>query len=159
MFIRKCIKINKITAKKYFFYQLVESVRTERGPRQVLLLNLGADLELAPEDTKILANRIEEIVAGTQSLLPVPEHIELLARRFANELIKKRSEVFQSENHDENSEKQVDYQTVDINTLKHEHSRAIGVETIAYETFKELSLDEKFKELGFLAGWPVPETN
>ena len=149
MYIRKCIKINKITSKKYFFYQLVESIRTERGPRQVLLLNLGADLEIVPEETKTLANRIEEILLGIHSLLPIPEHIELLARRFANELIKKKSEVFQNESHEENPEKLFDYQTVDINTLKHEHSRTVGVETIAYEAFKDLSLEEKFEELGF----------
>ena len=149
MFIRKCIKTDKVTGKKYFFYQLVEAVRTERGPRQVTLLNLGADLEIEPEEAKALANRIEEIVKGIHSLLPSPPHIELLARRFANELIKKKSEVFQYETtHETKLEQQFDYQTVDINTLKHEHSRTIGVETIAYATFKELSLEEKLQELG-----------
>ena len=149
MFIHKCIKTDKITGKKYFFYQLVEAVRTERGPRQVTLLNLGADLEIAPEDLKTLANRIEEILKGIHTLLPLPPHIELLARRFANELIKKKSEVFQPETvHETKPERQSDYQTVDINTLKHEHSRTIGVETIAYATFKELCLEEKLRELG-----------
>jgi transposase len=150
MFIRKCIKTDKVTGKKYFFYQLVEAVRTERGPRQATLLNLGADLEIAPEETKLLANRIEEIVKGIQSLVPSASHIELLARRFANELIKKQSEVFQYETtHEAESEKQCDYHTVDINTLKQEHCRTVGVETVAYAAFKELSLEEKFQELGF----------
>jgi hypothetical protein len=30
MFIRKCIKTDPVTGKKYFFYQLVESIRTDR---------------------------------------------------------------------------------------------------------------------------------
>ena len=150
MFIRKCIKTDKVTGKKYFFYQLVEAIRTERGPRQVTLLNLGADIEIAPEDAKALANRIEEIVKGIHSLLPTPSHIEILARRFANELIKKKSEVFQYATVGEaKSEEQFDYQIVDINTLKHEHSRTVGVETIAYATLKELSLEEKLEELGY----------
>ena len=150
MFIRKCIKTDKVTGKKYFFYQLVEAVRTDRGPRQVTLLNLGADLEISPDETKPLANRIEEMVKGMNSLLPPPPHIEILARRFANELIKKQSEVFQCETvPDVSSEKQSDYQTIDVNTLKHEHSRTVGVETIAYAAFKELSFEEKLQELNF----------
>lgn len=149
MFIRKCIKTDKITGKKYFFYQLVEAIRTERGPRQVTLLNLGANIEIAPEETKALANRIEEMLTGIHSLLPAPPHIEVLARRFANELLKKKSEVFQHATVCEvKSEEQSDYQIVDINTLKHEHSRTVGVETIAYATFKELSLEEKLQALG-----------
>jgi len=150
MFIRKCIKTDKITGKKYFFYQLVEAVRTDRGPRQAILLNLGANLDISPDETKILANRIEEMVKGIDSFFLPPLHIEILARRFANELIKKQSEFFQCEAVPESSsENQPDYQTIDVSTLKHEHSRTIGVETIAYAAFKELSLEEKLQELNF----------
>jgi hypothetical protein len=71
-------------------------VRTERGPRQTTLLNLGADLGIAPEETKLLANRIEEIFAGVNSFLLPDEHIELLAQRFANDLIKNAPRYFKA---------------------------------------------------------------
>ena len=101
-------------------------MRTERGPRQTTLLNLGANLGITPEETKLLANRIEEIFTGANSFLPTPPHIELLAQRFANELIKKRSEVFQSSTSPD-APSAPDYYTVDINTLKNEKPRTVGV--------------------------------
>ena len=72
MFIRKTRILNRKTKKTYFNYQLVEAFRTERGPRQRILLNLGADLDLNKEDCKLLANRIETIVTGQQELILLP---------------------------------------------------------------------------------------
>lgn len=156
MFIRKCIKTDPVTGKKYFFYQLVESVRTERGPRQTTLLNLGADLSISREETKTLANRIEEIFSGISTFLEPSSHIELLAQKFARELIKKRSEVFQSEHTKKpiavNSLVEVsetDFHTVDVNTLKHNQARTVGVETISHAIFEELELGKKLQECGF----------
>jgi transposase len=147
MFIRRCIKIDKVTGKKYFFYQLVESIRTDRGPRQTTLLNLGADLPITADETKLLADRIEQISSGIHTLFLPTEHIETLAQRFARELIKKRSEVFQSPTTPDPTE--TDFQTVDVNSLKNEQARTVGVETIAYASFQELGIDQQLSELGF----------
>ncbi len=141
MFIRKCIKIEKLTKKKYFFYQLVESIRTERGPRQRLLLNIGSKLDLSKEEKKLLANRIEEIITGITSLFSYSEQIESLANRFAKALLKKQSQI------SEPKPQEKEYHAVDINTIKNENPRTIGIETIAYESLKELGLDQKLKEL------------
>ena len=64
MFIRKTHLVNRETKKSYFNFQLVESIRTERGPRQRILLNLGSHLDLDKQECKLLANRIEEIALG-----------------------------------------------------------------------------------------------
>ena len=54
--------------KKYYEYpHLVESVRTEKGPRQRLALNLG-NLEIAPSQYQAFARRVEEILTGQRSL-------------------------------------------------------------------------------------------
>ena len=50
--------------------KLVESVRTEKGPRQRTLLNLGTDFELPEERWKELADRIESIVTARGPLFP-----------------------------------------------------------------------------------------
>ena len=47
MFIKKVRKRNGRTRKIYQYLQLVESVRTDKGPRQRLVLNLG-NLDLEP---------------------------------------------------------------------------------------------------------------
>jgi hypothetical protein len=147
MFIRKCIKTDKVTGKKYFFYQLVESIRTDRGPRQTTLLNLGADLPINADEAKLLADRIEQISSGIHTLFLPAEHIEILAQRFARELVKKRSEVFQSPTTPDATESV--FQTIDVNSLKNEQARTVGVETIAYASFQELGIDRQLNELGF----------
>ncbi len=60
--------------KTFTYQRLMESVRTARGPRQRLLLNLGK-LDLPRQDWKTLANRIEEILSGQQSFDAVSPHI------------------------------------------------------------------------------------
>ena len=64
MFIRKKAKKDKKSNKEYYSYQLVESVRTERGPRQRILLYLNSDLDLTKEERYTLACCIEDTVKG-----------------------------------------------------------------------------------------------
>jgi hypothetical protein len=52
MYIRKVTHTDKKNLKEYYTYKLVESIRTERGPRQRTLLNLGADFTLPEKDLK-----------------------------------------------------------------------------------------------------------
>jgi hypothetical protein len=52
----------------------MESYRTDRGPRQRPILNLGK-LDLPQDQWKLLADRIEEKVIGQQSLMEVAEHV------------------------------------------------------------------------------------
>jgi hypothetical protein len=77
MFIRAIRKENRGSTQVYFYHQLFESVRTPRGPRQCILLNLGT-LEIPPGEWKELANRIEELYLGQQSLTPPAPHLEAL---------------------------------------------------------------------------------
>jgi hypothetical protein len=46
MFIKKTTKTERSTGKIYCAYQLVESIRTAKGPRQRILLYMGADIDL-----------------------------------------------------------------------------------------------------------------
>ena len=49
--------------KSYEYLHLVENVRTEKGPRQRLILNLGA-LDIPQDKYKELANCIEAMLCG-----------------------------------------------------------------------------------------------
>ena len=145
MYIRKTKKIDPQSGREYFFLQLVESVRTERGPRQRILLNLCAELDLDANELKELANRIEEIAAGQQSFLLPPEKIETLAQSFASRLVKShlnscpRAHKCQSEQ---------DWQTIDANSIEHYEPRSIGCEHLLHHVAKQLKLDGALERLG-----------
>ena len=145
MFIRKTTHTDRKAQKAYHTFKLIESVRTERGPRQRMLLNLGADFSLPEEQWKDLANRIEEILTGQDPLLPYPQEIETLATRYARKLIgyQGATQAAKRERRDP------DYHRVDINSIDNERSRTIGAEHVVYETIKFLELDRLLMALGF----------
>ena len=145
MFIRKTTHTNKGNKKEYHTFKLIESVRTERGPRQRMLLNLGTGFTLAEERWKDLANRIEEIVTGQDTLWVYPEEVETLAIRYARKVIDYQGKPGKGEEKSADP----DYQRVDIDTIDNERSRSVGAEHVVYETIKSLELDDLFTVLGF----------
>lgn len=131
MYIRRVTHIDKKNLKEYYTYKLVESIRTERGPRQRIILNLGTDLPLPEKDWKDLANRIEELITGQGSLFAYPEEIEQYARLYAKKAIRYQG----AHPFGQNKVNPVaaspyvekpDYHKVDINTLENEHPRPVG---------------------------------
>ena len=87
MFIRRVGHKDSKNRKEYYTYKLVESIRTERGPRQRDVLNLGVHFDLPKEQWKVLSNCIEEIITGQKSLIDYPKEIKTLAKRYARVII------------------------------------------------------------------------
>jgi hypothetical protein len=143
MFIRKVDHKNKKNRNKYFTYKLVDSIRTERGPRQRVILNLGVDFNLPQEQWKDLANCIEEIITGQKPLIDYPKAISSLAKRYARRIIREQASVI-----DEGEDIPPDYATIDVNSVENEEARTVGAEYVVYETIKELEIDRKLKKLG-----------
>ena len=133
MFIRRIPHKNKKTRKEYHTYKLVDSVRTERGPRQREILNLGVDFDLPKEQWKDLANCIEAHITGQESLIDYPKEVRTLARRYAKKIIRKQACVVAEE------DLAPDYATVDVNSVENEEARTVGAEYVVYETIKELN--------------------
>jgi hypothetical protein len=146
MFIRKTSHTDNKTGQGYCTYKLVESIRTERGPRQRTVLNLGADFSLAQDKWKEVADRIETIISGQLSLLPVPEEIEQTAQRCAKKIIRRHGQRTPVPEHEQNK---ADFQTVDVNSLENEQIRSVGGESVVLATIKELELENKLESLGF----------
>lgn len=146
MFIRKTTHTDIKTGQVYCTYKLVESIRTERGPRQRTVLNLGADFSLAQDKWKEVADRIETIISGQLSLLPVPEEIEQTAQRYAKKIIRRHGQSTPVPAHEQNK---ADFQTVDVNSLENEQIRSTGGESVVLATIKELELENKLESLGF----------
>jgi transposase len=142
MFIRKVIHRDKKNRREYHTFKLLESLRTERGPRQRMVLNLGADFSLPEEHWKDLANHIEEIVTGQHPLFTCPEEVESLADLYARRIIAYHGEATVRR-------ADPDYQRVDIDTIDNELPRSVGAEHVVCETIRTLGLDELLTTLGF----------
>lgn len=88
MFIRRKIKILK--GQSYEQHQLLKSVRTDRGPRQEVVLNMGA-LDLPKHQWKDLADAIEDQLNNQAPFYfeeGCPE-VENLAAHFAQMIVSK----------------------------------------------------------------------
>jgi len=143
MFIRTVEHKNKKNHRKYRTYKLVDSVRTERGPRQTTVLNLGSDFKLPKKHWKQLANCIEEIITEQQNIFEYPQKIRALADQYARRVIRKHSVVIVPE-----KKRSPDYVTVDLSSINNESLRTAGAEHVVYETIKLLEIDKKLVDLG-----------
>jgi transposase len=143
MFIRKVPHKDKKNRKEYFTYKLVESVRTERGPRQRDVLNLGVSFDLPREQWKELANCIEATLTGQRPLFDYPKKISTLSRKYAKEISRQQAQAI------DGAEKVAsDYQVVDVNSVDSEDVRTVGAEHVVCETIGQLGLDRKLRSLG-----------
>jgi transposase len=139
MYIKKVIKGNGHTEKKYEYLHLVESIRTEEGPRQKFILNLGK-LDLDPSLYKTLARRIEDILTGQKSFDNIPAEIEKIARNTATKIFDKRAEA----NQDSESS---DFLMFDINSIEASKSRSFGGEYLCDSIWNELEMNEFLKKM------------
>lgn len=146
MFIKEIEKRNKGYNKLFVYHRLMESYRTECGPRQRTILNLGK-LYLPKEHWKMLADRIEEIVFAQSSFVPVEYNIEQLAHHYANTIIQNR--LLTTPQDDLSKQHIADYDTVDLNSLTNTQGRTIGAEYVGLSIFRGLRLEKLFRELGF----------
>lgn len=139
MFIVTIKKKNKGSPTVFEYQHLVESIRTDKGPRQRFLLALGK-LELPKEEWPLLAKRINEIVHGQERIFCDKPEIERLANQYAQALIRKYETEY--------DDTPPDFQKVDINSATTSEQRTIGAEYTALSFLKKLELEQLFFELG-----------
>ncbi len=141
MFIREIIKKNPGYAKPFIYHRLIEAVRTPKGPRQTVLLNLGT-LDIPREEWKTLANRIEDILSGQNSFLLPSAHIETLAQHYAHMLRQKEISSLPVE------EVEPVWETLNMNSLKTSVFRSIGGEIAGSWAFEKLGFPGLLSEIG-----------
>jgi hypothetical protein len=148
MFIRETTKSKK--GKKYIQHQLVESVRTPNGPRQILILNLGF-LDLTRNNWKELANTIECELHGQKRLFPADPEIEKLAKHYAKIIIRERlsKQAEATQNDPVANKTEPLYETVDVNSVSTSDNRTIGAEHLVTSSMQQYELDKIFKKLKF----------
>ena len=146
MFIREIEKKNPGSDKVFISHRLVESIRTARGPRQRVVMNLGK-LDLHEEKWKELANRIEEIVYGHEMrLIEAPREIEALAQHYAQLLIRKQ---LAEKKEEQSTEKDEDFQSINVNGVFSSENKRIGPEHVGLAAMKALGFFDLFQQLGF----------
>lgn len=140
MYVRRVKKRNGSTKKVYEYLHLVESVRTEKGPRQRLILNLG-NLDIHPSQYKAFAQRVEDILIGQKSFITLDSKIEKHAQNASRQIFKKQAKEI-SDTVDTN------YQNVDVNSLETEFHRSLGAEYLCHCIWNELKMSEFFIRQG-----------
>lgn len=150
MFIKEIKKHNKHYDKEFISHRLVESYRSEKGPRHRTILNLG-QLRIPKEQWKALADTIEAKLSGQQSLYPIEETIETPADHYAQLIIKNRlvQTVNESDSSDSENEQEPRYETVDLNSIENSKCRTLGAEYVGISIFRELGLDTYLNKLNF----------
>lgn len=141
MYIRRTTIKSRKDGGQYYTYRLVESKRTEKGVRQSTLLNLGVNFSLPREQWPELTKRIEEILAGQQSLFVIDSNLEKLAQEYASRIVLSHQEVHEAGSND--------YREVDLDTIEMSRPRSVGAEHVTLEALRSLELDKKLGELGF----------
>ncbi|MCX5810625.1 MAG: IS1634 family transposase [Proteobacteria bacterium] len=147
MYIKKVTKQNKGSNKQYEYLHLVENVRTDRGPRQRLILNLGT-LNIPEEQYKELANCIEGQIAGQRPLFSPDPAIERQAKKAVKRILEKRSQDEAFERSQDTGKTSPVFQNVDVASIEANEPRTIGPEYVCHSVWKELQMDEALLSSG-----------
>lgn len=147
MFIKEIKKRNKHYTKEFISHRLVESYRSEKGPRHRTILHLG-QLKLPKEQWKALADTIEAKLSGQQSLYPIDESIETLADHYAQLIIKNRL-AHEPGSAVSEEEQEPRYEEIDLHSIEASKCRTFGAEYVGISVFRELGLDAYLKKLDF----------
>jgi len=144
MFIKKTLKTDSKNGKVYCAYHLVESVRTEKGPRQRTLLYMGSEIDLPEGEHKLLAQCIGEIISDQRGFIPYPEEVERLAQFYASQVIRRLSVADGAEN----EELEPEFVSINVNSIEKSEPRTVGAEHILLQMANQLDLSKELKELG-----------
>ena len=153
MFLKAADKKDKTTGKTYRYYKLCESYRIGNKTRHKTIHTIGkVDGIESNEERKLLADRIEQLLRGGQTLfcIDIPEHIEKLARHYYA-LIKRKgasNPIVQAESI-KPKESEKDYQMVDVSSISMEDVREIGCEWLCKQAIEELDMATFLKSQGW----------
>jgi transposase len=157
VYIREYKDIDKETGNVKIKHKLVTSVRTDKGPRQRIVMPLGT-LAVPRIDWKRLAHALECRITGQQSLLQ--EHdadLETLALKLvSNNDLSKSLEILREAKLEEHGayQKKPDrsrYVPIDLNSVKMKDTRGLGAEVLCMKAWEMLDLSGILKKVGFSA--------
>lgn len=144
MFIREYQTKNKKTGKVYSAHKLVESVQTEKGSRQRIVMQLGS-LTLPKSEWKKLACVLEVKLSGQYTLLPNEPIIEDIA----DKSIEQHTLIKTVKEKEHNRKQNQTLLNIDVNSLTTTKYRSTGAELVAHHTWNKLGFGSVLSECGF----------
>lgn len=144
MFIRGTTTKNKKTNKNYIKHALVESFRTENGPRQRVIMQLGT-LSLPKSQWRKLAAALEGRLAGQTTLF---EEEPAIANAVDDAMARFDFSQKKTQSTSERHEK-ADYVSVDLQSVTTSESRSLGPELVGHSMWERLNLPSLLKGCGF----------
>lgn len=144
IFIREYKTVNKKNGETYIKHRLVESIRTDNGPRQRVIMNLG-QLTLARSEWKKLAHALECQLSNQDTLLgAIDSDVETLALKLIS-----NNRLSESIKVQTNDTERKDYITIDAESLVTSKSRTLGAELVCQHIWELLGFDQILKKCGF----------
>ena len=149
MFLKRITKPGRKADKIYVYYRLVHSYKIGKNVRQQTILNLGKLENLPKEKHKLLADRIEDLLIGCESVFfEIPEDVEKLAQEFTKKIIAKGIFPVKKKKMPIAKELESDFQEVDINSIEQLESKTIGGEWLVKQVFDKFKLSDLFSSIG-----------
>jgi hypothetical protein len=139
MFIRESKTKNKKTGEVYIKHQLVESYRTDKGPRQRVVLNLGR-VDIGRKDWRRLAFELENRLSGQASLIkdgPIEKAASEILKNYDFYKIRKKKEAAPA-----------DWLKVDLEKLSTSNNKSLGAELAASYAWNTLCMNSILKNAG-----------
>lgn len=135
------LKVSR-NGRSYTYHRLLESVRTDKGPRQRLVLSLGT-LDLPKSEWPRLAERIEDLL-NHQELVPFgSSDLDQLAAPFAERIRhKQQRRRAQQDGHGPAKE-------IYPERSSSEHIRELGPQYVAHVFWEHLHCDQILRRCGF----------
>ena len=142
VFIRK--NTRRYNGKTYSNYLLVESVRTDKGPRQKTICSLGDLTPRTREEWLDLVRKVEDALVGQQPLLAAadPEVDKLVGQVKAAATRARRVEPQAPEHSDDT------LVAVDVDRVSTEQHRELGPVFVGHQFWLRLGLDEILAGVG-----------
>ncbi len=126
--------------KSYTYYNLVNTVRTPKGPRHQVVLSLGSLPNVDPQQIKLLGRLIDQRLGGTIRLLPqASPFLEGEAERIA-------ALVNEEHGHQGKEGEQI---SIDTGSIQLGEALLLGPAYVGVEVWKKLGLEEILTGCGF----------
>lgn len=144
MFIRAYTTTNKKTGAKYVSHRLVESYRSEKGPRQRVVMHLGT-IQLPKASWPRLAAALEARLSGHISAFEEEPEIA----KATGEVVSYYHYRQLKEREKQKREERRTFENVDLASLSVVETRTLGPELIAHTIWQQLEVDGILANLGF----------
>ena len=149
MFIREYKTKNNKTGAVYVKHKLVESIRTDEGPRQQIIMGLGT-LTIPRVDWKRLAHALKCRITGQKSLLEESDvEIERLALSLVSNNKLSKNLAVDSVIKENSCDDKHQYVNIDIGSIRTKETRSIGGELLCLKAWDMLGFTSILKQLKF----------